>query len=223
MTPPLSNQVPALRKSPQLGTGNLHPVVKYSHDPTIEEWNLQIQRSLPGDMLLTVGYVGTHGTDLMGPFFKQYNYIHTQDRIKYKIGINNIVPTSSIYSSSTTLNALDQVYGSTNLPLSLLLQPYPFFPAQAGGINSTSAYNATSIYDALDVELVKRFGHGLTFNIVYTWSKEIDNGGVGNLAATTVDTVHFFKSGNIGGRAANFASQFLGAPYQDPDNVNGDR
>jgi len=223
MTPPLPSHLPALTKDPLLGVSYFHFFEKSPRDPTIQEWNFQIQRSLPGDMLLTVGYVGTHGTQLMGPMFKEFTYVHTADKIKYKTAINSVVPASTIYSNPTTVNALAQAYGSANLPLSLLLQPYPFFGATALQLSPTTAYNASSIYHALDVRLEKRFSHGLIFNVAYTWSKEIDNGGVGNMESNTVDPVHWYKSGNIGGRAANIAGQYNGPPYQDPDNIDRDR
>jgi len=159
----------------------------------------------------------------MGPFFKNYAYVHTADKIKYKTAINSTVPSSTIYSNPTTVNALTQTYGTADLPLSLLLQPYPFFGATGDTLSPTTGYNASTIYDAFDLRLEKRFSHGLVFNVAYTWSKEIDSGGVGNMESNTVDAVHFGKAGNIGGRAANIAGQYNGPPFQNPDNWDADR
>lgn len=49
-----------------LGLTGIDPFVPPSHDPMLDMWNFEIRRQLPGDIGLTVGYVGNHGTHLLG-------------------------------------------------------------------------------------------------------------------------------------------------------------
>ena len=41
----------------------VNAVVNYQ-DPYVQQWNFNLQRQLPGDMLLTIAYVGTKGVKL---------------------------------------------------------------------------------------------------------------------------------------------------------------
>lgn len=61
-------------------------------DPMVQSWTLEIQRELPDNIMVSVGYVGTHGTHLMGEPFRQFSYIHTADVLKYRASINAVVP-----------------------------------------------------------------------------------------------------------------------------------
>ncbi len=194
-------------------------------DPMEESWNFNIQRELPDDMMIEVGYVGTHGVHLAGDTFRQFNYVHTADRVKYKTGINANVPITQIYSGQTA-TALQQIWGSSTLPLSILLTDYPAY----GALFPQTVFDGTSVYNALDVRFQKRFSHGMNFIVSYTNSKEIDNASTAQLAAMTFDTIHLSRPGNIGGRigaqgggAASGVSGVFGGGYQNPDNRNADR
>lgn len=226
-TPPVPANLlpPAAERSPGYAT-QLQFYYPPPADPMEESWNFNIQRELPGDMMLEVGYVGTHGVHLAGDTFREFNYVHTDDLIKYKTAINESVPISSVYSSPQTISALTQIWGSSSLPLSLLLKPYPAY----GSLFPQTVFDGTSVYNALDVRFQKRFSHGINFLVSYTDSKEIDNASTAQLAAMTFDTIHLSRPGNIGGRigaqggaAASGVSGVFGGGYQNPDDRNADR
>lgn len=183
------------------------------HDPMIQSWTIEIQRELPSNIMMSVSYVGTHGTHLMGELFRQFSYIHTADILKYRASINAVIPITDVYSGKTA-QMLQQSYGSSSLPRNILLKTFPFFPTV---LNNTS-WDAASVYHGLDVQVRKRFSHGLSFMAAYTWSKLMDNGLVGQLGAQLVDPIHFARPGYIGGRAGvtGFGNGY-GGLYQDPD------
>lgn len=230
-TPQMPQTFPAQQHAPLLGLGLIQFFTPPSHDPMVQSWSFEIERELPDDMMLSIGYVGTHGTHLVGEPFRQFNYIHTADLLKYKTAINSVVPISQFYSGKTAA-ALAQVYGAEGilqqvngqpaLPLTILLKQYPFYGA-ISSLQDNTAFDGTSIYHGLNVRFQKRMRHGLNFNVAYTWSKQIDNASTGQMAAMLVDPIHWARAGNIGGRAGAGLSGGFGGSFQNPDNRAADR
>jgi len=177
---------------------------------------LEVQRELPANIMLSVGYVGNHGTHLLGELFRSFNYVHTADVLKYKGSLGAVIPITDVYSGKTA-QLLQQVYGTPDLPRSLLLKPYPFY---ALGLGANTAWDGTAHYNSMDVQVRKRFSGGLSFVAAYTWSKAMDNGLPGQLGANVVDPVHFARPGYVGGRAGtgSFGNQ-TGGLYQDRDHI----
>jgi hypothetical protein len=230
-TPPFSAQFLAVNRDPLLGVSHVEFIDPPSHDPLIEDWSLEVQRELPGDMLVSVGYVGTHGTHLMGESFRQYNYIHTADLIKYKTAINGSAPINQFFSGKTAA-VLASVYGplgftgadsngNVTLPLSILLKPYPFYGA-INQLQDQTAFDGTSVYNGLNVRLQKRYSNGLDFVVAYTWSKKITNPSVSQPFTIVTDPIHWSRNGQIGGRGGALVGALFGA-FQDPDNRKVDR
>jgi hypothetical protein len=216
-TPLFTTSYPGEQRSQTYGS-SLLSVKQPSHDPWVQSWTLEVQRELPGNFVLTVGYVGTRGTHLSGNMWSNFSYIHTADRIKYKNAINASTPITNYYSGQTA-TALEQIWGATSLPLSFLLRRYPAWP----GITPTVNYDGNNIYHALDVRLQKRYSHGLTLSVAYTYSRNIANAYTGQLTATVIDPIHFARSGYVGGLTGASGNGVLGITYQDPDNVDADR
>jgi hypothetical protein len=214
-TPPYSTTFPAQTRSPDY-TDDVIIQNKPAHDPMVQTWTLEIQRELPGNFALTVGYVGSRGSHLVGDMWANGDLVTTANKIKYKSSINAPVPITSIYSGKTA-QALEQVWGTNSLPLSYLLKPYPFF----SGLMETNRFNGNSIYHALQVQLNKRFSHGLNFNAAYTNSKNIVSADEGSMIADVIDPIHFARVGYVGGRAGVLDP--LGMGYQNPNNVAEDR
>ena len=207
--------LPGWRRDPLLGISGMNFFTPPSRDPMVQSWSLEVQRELPGDVMIGVGYVGTHGTHLMGELFRSYNYIHTQDLLKYRTAINSVVPITDVYSGKTAA-LLQQTYGSPDLPRTLLLKDYPFYAPYALAPNN--AWDGTSIYHGLEIQVRKKPTHGLSFVAAYTFSKAIDNGLVSQLAPQTVDPIHFARAGYVGGRAgATGFGNGYGGLYQDRD------
>jgi len=112
----------------QLWDPKLRPAV-------VQQWSFFIQQQLPTDVLLSVGYVGQHGTHLAMPSW------YLQKRM---------LPDG-------TIQPAPYVLGNPAL-------------AQLTSINATTA-DGNQRYDGLQATARKRFGHGLEYQLTYTWSK----------------------------------------------------
>ena len=214
-TPVYTTSFPGQQRSQSYASA-LVAILKPSHDPWVQSWTLEVQRELPGNFGLTIGYVGQHGTHLSGNMWGGIGYVHTADKIALKNSINDSVPIANRFSGKA-LTGLEQIWGGTTLPQSLLLQQYPSWT----GITPTMFFNGNNIYHALDVRLQKRYSHGLNFSAAYTWSKNIANPYTGQILATVIDPIHFARSGYAGGLIGQLGA--WGNSYQDPDNVKADR
>jgi hypothetical protein len=217
--PLLTPQQPAELRSPNLGesygligwigAGGGHS------DPMIQMWSLEVQRELPSNLLVSAGYTGTHGSHLFSDLFRRENYAPVSDVLQYKEAFNAVVPITDYYSGKAAAG-LASLYGSTSLPRSLLLTPFPFF----GPTNLSTPLDGASIYNSLNVKVQKRFSHGFNFGVAYTNSKLIDNCCVAQFISMAVDSIH----ANGGGAGQNFVTgNVRGARYQNPDNRDADR
>ena len=130
--------------------------------PYSQDWDLNVQKSLPSDMLLEVGYVGTKGTKL--PRFIEGN------------------PAIYIPGVSTPGNA-DQRRLYSGCTLAVNSPPCTY--ASTGLI----AGIANSSYNALEASLRKRFSHGIYFLASYTFSKSIDDASSFNMTGSAAKPV----------------------------------
>lgn len=130
-----------------------------------ERWSLNIQHEFGGGFLLDASYVGNHGVHL--PISQS---------------IDN-TPASYLSTSpvrdNTTNNYLNASYPNPFYGLASsytktttraqLLKPYPQFTS----VTETSDIGS-SHYDALQLQLQKRFSYGYSLNVAYTHSKLLD-------------------------------------------------
>jgi hypothetical protein len=222
-TPALPSTFPGQNRDSLVGIGLLQFFTPPSHDPMVQTWSFEIQRELPGNMMVSVGYVGNHGTHLVGEPFRQFNYVHTKDLQNFRSQIDANIPITDVYSDPKTAGLLAQVYGSTDLPRRLLLKQYPFYGALSSLQNNTS-FDGTTVYHGLNVRVQKQYSHGLDFIVAYTISKKINNALTGQAATMLVDPIHWARNGQVGGRAGALGwSGGFGGAFQDQDNKKVDR
>jgi hypothetical protein len=129
--------------------------------PYSAQWNFDIQRELPGAMLLDVGYVGTRGIKL--PISLTLNqlpdaYLSLKDALRQQV--------ANPFFGQISVGTLSQ----KTVSQAQLLLPYPQFL----GVTSQSVNAATSVYHALQLKLEKRYAKGLTLLASYTYSKMMD-------------------------------------------------
>src|SRR5262249_8331302 len=140
--------------------------------PYSEQWNFNVQRELPGTVLLEAGYAGSHG-------------------LKFPTNLNmNQLPASALeLGNSFRDQVANPFFGKiTAGPLStptiaraLLLRPFPQFD----NVTSLVATWASSIFHALEAKIEKRHSKGLTIMGAYTFSKLIDYD-IGSFAGETL-------------------------------------
>jgi predicted heme/steroid binding protein len=137
--------------SPSITNLTLSPSLKL---PYTQDWDLNLQQSFGSDWLFEIGYVGTKGTRL--PRFIEANpavfvpgYVDGQP-----ISNSSNADQRRLYSGCTLADSPSScVFSSTG---------------EIAGI-------ANSAYNAMEVSMRKRMGHGLAFLTSYTWSKVIDD------------------------------------------------
>lgn len=145
--------------------------------PYAQDWNLNIQKELPDDMLFEASYVGTKGTHL--PRFVQIDQAYNNLQ-----QINSLVP--DLYTRLTLMGipAPAAQFLAANPQFSPPIARVPYF----GFAQIFQAQNVVnSEYNSLQVKLNKRVTNGLQFLLSYTYSHSIDGASA------------FFGSGGNGG------------------------
>jgi hypothetical protein len=140
-----------------------------------QQWNFNIQRELPGSLVLDLGYIGTKSTALQANELRKMNQIPTS---ALKLGdtlgqwINN---DASIPAAAKALGAR-YPYGSQGdwIPMYQTLMPYPtvIYWSDLYSWNSPLGF---SDYQALEIQLNKKLSKGLQFLSNYTFSKNLGN------------------------------------------------
>jgi len=122
----------------------------------VQQFGLNVQSELRRDLLLEIGYVGTHGTSLL--------------RTRTLNQARNASPEDPV--RGVTDNTL------ANIPLRV-----PILGIGADSLKMTES-EGESWYNGLEASLTKRLGHGLQFLASYTFSKTLDTDG-GNVNSTS--------------------------------------
>jgi hypothetical protein len=133
-------------------------------NPYNQQWQLSIQRELPGEMVVEVAYAGMRSLKQLEAF----NLNEKPDRFltlgqAENTRVNNpffglFDPTSSLGGSNTVVQS----------------QLWKMFP-QYGTLTLEGANTGRAIYHGLQSRVEKRFSHGLRFLLSYAYSKLIDN------------------------------------------------
>ena len=130
--------------------------------PNTQQWNMTIQRSLGGNWVLEVGYVGTHSVHLR----ETRDSLQAQDAMQHPITLTDLGGHSYTISTDTFDNGIARS----------LVQ----------GINGYSGFqlfanDAYSHYHSLQTTLSRQWARGY-FQAAYTWSKSTDATSTGNTA-----------------------------------------
>ncbi|MGH9628144.1 MAG: TonB-dependent receptor domain-containing protein, partial [Bryobacteraceae bacterium] len=146
---------------------NLQGVLQDTLAPMSMQWNLTVQRELPLNSLIEVGYVGNRGLHLFRSTESGLN-LNQLDPRYMELGsrLNDRVPNpfSGIVDNGVLV-------GST-VSRAQLLRAYPQFT----DIIPLYSSGASSNYHSLQITGRKRFSHGFQFEGSYTWAKIIDEG-----------------------------------------------
>src|SRR6266704_776316 len=130
------------------------------NQPTDYQWNLTIDRQFPGNQSVAAGYVGARAihiiqlqegnpTTILGYVNGRPYYCHPADNPTGPPTLDDQCPTTAGFPPKS-----NPTYGIVN--------------------QNTAA--SDTWYNALQVKWTKRFSHGLSGGITYTWSKMLDYG-----------------------------------------------
>jgi outer membrane receptor protein involved in Fe transport len=126
-----------------------------------EQWNLDTQYALPGNLLLDVAYAGSAGMHLY--YFQVLNQL-PDNLMSMGTALQQQVPNP--FYGKVSIGSLSQ----PTISREQLLLPYPQFTF----LNSNTS-EGNSIYHALQVVLKRNFQKGFSFQISYTYGKLIDD------------------------------------------------
>lgn len=151
--------------------------------PYSVQWNFNVQRELPGAILLEVGYLGSHGLK-----FTQNRVLNQlpDSALALGAGLRTLVANPFLGQIASGI-----VAGAT-VTRAQLLRPYPQFD----GVTSANNTWASSMYHALTVKAEKRYSKGLSVMGSYTYSKAMDNG-IGVFAGETTGGVGYQNNNNL--------------------------
>ncbi len=122
--------------------------------PNNWQWNLTVQREIHKNTTVELSYVGNKGNHLL----------KTYDVNQVRSGDNN---------GDGVSDRLEYARGDPDNPDALgALRPYNVFGDHRIGLWD---HSGTSIYHALQSQLISRFGHGSQVQASYTWSRTISN------------------------------------------------
>ncbi len=131
--------------------------------PTVIEYSLRIERELSPNTSLSVGYVGSHG-------------YHELIGVDANAPVPVVCPASPCPATFPNTAAWGALAGTAVPAGTFFINPGTTKPNTALANTWTWFSEGTSNYNALQVDLKRRFSQGLTIRGVYTWSKALDDG-----------------------------------------------
>jgi hypothetical protein len=179
---PYPGTIRDLPQNPSLVAGNpgVWGAVAWDEDSGkngyVQQWNFNIQRELPGNFVVDVGYVGSKSTAIQANELRRLNqldpkYLALGDDLNVWVNNGNDLPAS--------VKAAGGVYafndgGATWVPAFQALLPFPHV-IYWNEIKSAFTPLGFATYHAAQLQLNKRFSRGFSLTSNYTFSKSIDN------------------------------------------------
>jgi hypothetical protein len=140
--------------------------------PYVQQWNFAIQRQLPGNTALEIGYAGSKGThlplDSVVAGFPFYQVDQISDSL---LSQGNQLVKQVANPFYGKVPATSGILAKQTIAAGQLLRPYPQF----SGVNNTSQMGGVSSWHSLQAKVERRFGGGGTLLAAYTWSKLLSN------------------------------------------------
>lgn len=154
--------------STDLGQGIEYYPKKLLNDYAIR-WDVDVQRNLPGNSLLEMGYMGSHVVHL--GVNKSLDYVPAQYLNVGQVRDNSVINylSQSVPNPFSGLLPGSSLNGST-VELQQLLMQYP----QYTGVTLVNDPIGSSLFDMLQVRFEKRMSHGIRYIVNYEWSKQLE-------------------------------------------------
>lgn len=230
-TPPSNAQDPSLLNGNFQGAPSF-AAASNGRPGMVQNWSLEIQHQLAPDLILTVGYIGTHATRLNSNL-QQLNAIDPKFLplgTKLNQCLNpdpTICPDGGAAGRATLASVgvtsvptwFDTLWGPTNQDLvGQLLLPFPqFLSGEQGGTGITTncclENLGQSTYNALEVKLERRFRNGLNLLASYTFSKTLTNADSAYAGLTAFGSSDTFTAQNPRDLKAEKALSYQDIPH----------
>jgi hypothetical protein len=146
------------------------------------QWNVGIQREITRDFVIEVSYVGNRGvwqaTPTTGAVVQDFNAISEQQLAKYNLKVGDIADGNLLQQTLTLASASALAQKGIGRPYpnysgtQTVLQSLKPFPQYSNNI-TPAAPLGKSWYDSLQINMTKRYSHGLQLTANYTFSKNL--------------------------------------------------
>jgi hypothetical protein len=174
----------------------------------IQSWNLDVQRQITSNLVVSLAYVASKGTHLPA-----LNIIPNQVNPSFLSLGNELTMNASCLSSGGCPNAIAAgitlPYPTFSGNINQLLRPFP----QYGDFNQednsfTPDRTGNSTYHSMQLQLTKRFAQGLSFLVSYTVSKNLtDADSAGPGVSGFIGTNSFIGQNSYSRKAEKAVSQ----------------
>ncbi|HEV2194130.1 MAG TPA: carboxypeptidase-like regulatory domain-containing protein [Candidatus Acidoferrum sp.] len=145
----------------QVDFGTLSPVDQNLANPRTQQWDAGVEFQAPHDLVIKATYIGTHS-----------DHLQVSVPINLVAPANRPAPATSLADQNAREAQFASVFtnevGGTFGPQNNLLDPRFDSVTQVKSIGVSS-------YNALQLEGIRRFRNGFTFNANYTWSHSLDD------------------------------------------------
>ena len=164
--------------------------------PRIFQWSIGFQREITPNLVVDAAYVGNRGAWWVAPEASGLNYnALTPQGLLSQYGINVTNPAdakllNTPINSPTVIarfpylanpNSVYPGFPATQ-PLGQALRPYPQWLGIPPFLGPPMG---DTWYDSLQIKMTKRFSHGFSSQVAYTWEKELTDGTNSNTAYLT--------------------------------------
>jgi Carboxypeptidase regulatory-like domain len=147
----------------QQNFGSISPVDPNLQNPRADQWSLGTEYQLPQDVLVKLSYVGTKGNRLL--ISRQINFVNPANTPAPAVSLADETARLSQFTSAFKKESGQAPVGS---PLNDRIDPRFNAVTQVESAGS-------SIYHALQADVIKRMSHGFQFQAAYTYGHAIDN------------------------------------------------
>jgi len=207
--PPPSNATDPARLNGSFGGNPVYVGRDYGRPGMVQNWSLELQHQFLPDLILSVGYVGSHSTRLHSNLLQVDSLDPKYFPLGTKLSDSVTSPAGQATLASLGVSVpswFTSLYGP-NEQVGQLLRPFP----QYTGIDTSGALEnkGQSTYNALQSKLERRFRNGLNLLASYTYSKTLTD------ADTTFPVFTGFSSGVFGAQNPNNLKAEKSVSYQD--------
>jgi hypothetical protein len=143
----------------------------YNKIPYVQQWNLNIQRELPGSIVLDVGYVANKGTRQKDQALAVINQLHPAVLNQFGTTLNSTVASAA----DAAKYGIAYPYAGFSGTVASSLRTYPQIRAN-NTITDLFAPLGFSTFNSLQITVNKRLTKGLNIYADYVWSKAMSNG-----------------------------------------------
>jgi len=169
--PPPPNRDPAQLNGQGGGSfgGITYVAPNYGRPGMVQNWSLELEREMTTDLILSVGYVGTHATRLRSSVAQINNLSPQFFSLGNALSQNINSSTATALGVNPPFNGFEALYGPGSIAQAL--RPFP----QYQSINTDCCLEnlGQSTYNALLTKVERRFHNGLNLLASYTFSKTL--------------------------------------------------